>query len=560
MRDFEYMNTTCVKKGRNMRALQLLLLMFIFIPSVVYGGVNLKNGNFYTTYTDIILPGGGMDLEIVRTYNSKATRKGWFGFGWGSDYETYLVVAADGSVTIHENGSGARTRFVPKSKINPEKAADKIIATIRKKSALSDTVVKTLRKKLINDSNLRLAYTKKYKISTNLASGTVLFSNTRGLQQVVVTKKGYQRKYNDGKVEFFNNKGEMFKIKNKNGYAVNLNYEKGQLKSIKDSAAKQLFFDWFQDGKVKHISSAGGKKTSYKYRGDDLVESKDIAKNLFAYTYDSNHNMTSIGYSDKTKLKISYLPKTLFVNKVVSRDGESTKYDYGSNSKNPDNHYWTTVTKTVAGSKEKSINKYEYEIKTKPDGSKYTYRIATTVNSLKTETIYSECCSLPLKITRGNHTTTFEYNAKGLLTKKASTKGDIVELEYHKEFNKITKVVNNKGWTKFAYDKKGNLTRATNNKGKSVALFYDIKGRIQKMFDKDSKSNKTRILSFEYNALGKPVEIKMKGIGKINVAYDNYGEIKKVKSDQGHKMALQVTQAFQSLLAIVKPAGVNLNM
>jgi hypothetical protein len=80
------------------------------------------------------------------------------------------------------------------------------------------------------------------------------------------------------------------------------------------------------------------------------------------------------------------------------------------------------------------------------------------------------------------------------------------------------------------------------------------------MFDKNKKSKKTRILSFEYNALGKPVEIKMKGIGKINVAYDNYGEIKKVKSDQGHKMALQVTQAFQSLLAIVKPAGVNLNM
>lgn len=543
-----------------MRAIQLLLLLLVLAPSVVYGGVNLKNGNFYTTYTDIIMPGGGMDLEIVRTYNSKAIKKGWFGFGWGSDYETFLVVAADGSVTIHENGSGARTRFVPKSKIDPAKAADKIITAIRKKSALSDGVVDGLRKKLMGDANLRLAYTKKYKIGADLASGTILYSNTRGLQQVVVEKTGYKRKYNDGKVEYFNKKGEMVKIKNKNGYVVNLNYNKGKLVSIKDSMAKQLFFEWYQDGKVKHISSAGDKKTFYKYREDDLVESKDIAGNVFTYSYDSNHNMTSIGYSDKTKLKVSYYPKTLFVKEVVARDGEVTKYDYGSNPKNPNNHYWTTVTKTIPGSKEKNVNKYEYEIKAKPDGAKYTYRIATTINGLKTETIYSECCSLPLKITRGNHTTTFEYNAKGLLTKKASSKGDIIELEYHKKFNKITKVVNNKGWTKFSYDKKGNLTRATNSKGKSVALFYDIKGRIQKMFDKNKKSNKTRILSFQYNALGKPVEIKMKGIGKINVAYDNYGEIKKVKSDQGHKMALQVTQAFQSLLAIVKPAGVNLNM
>lgn len=80
------------------------------------------------------------------------------------------------------------------------------------------------------------------------------------------------------------------------------------------------------------------------------------------------------------------------------------------------------------------------------------------------------------------------------------------------------------------------------------------------MFDKDVKTGKKRILSFKYNALGKPVEIEMKNVGKINVAYDNYGEIKKVESKQGHKMALQVTQAFQSLLSIVKPAGVNLNM
>ena len=52
----------------------------------------------------------------------------------------------------------------------------------------------------------------------------------------------------------------------------------------------------------------------------------------------------------------------------------------------------------------------------------------------------------------------------------------------------------------------------------------------------------------------------MEKVGKIHVAYDNYGEIKKVESKAGHKMALQVTQAFQSLLSIVKPAGVNLSL
>ena len=80
------------------------------------------------------------------------------------------------------------------------------------------------------------------------------------------------------------------------------------------------------------------------------------------------------------------------------------------------------------------------------------------------------------------------------------------------------------------------------------------------MHDYNKKTKKKRSLSFVYNAQGKPVEIKMDKVGKINVQYDNYGEIKKVESKAGHKMALQVTQAFQSLLAIVKPAGVNLNL
>ena len=513
-----------------MRALKLVLLLLL-IPTMAMAGVNLKNGNFYISYTDIIVPGGGMELEITRTNNSKSTEKGWFGFGWGSDYETYVTVSADGSVIVHENGSGALTRFTPKTAVDAKSAAARIVSAIRKKSSISEKVANDLTAKLSNDAELRQAYARKYKVTAEIADGTELYSNNRGIQKIVKTKHGFKRSYNDGKIEEFNKEGKLVRISNKNGYEVKLAYEKGSLKSIKDSAANQLFFEWYPDGKVKHISSAGDKKTHYKYRGDDLVESKDIEGNVFKYGYDANHNMTSVTYSDNSKMTVAYTPKTQFVEEVKMRNGESTKYIYGSNPKNPDFHYWTTVAKTSPSGK-KSENKYEYEIKTRPDGSQYTYRIATTVNGMKTETIYSECCSLPLKITRGDNSTTFEYNEKGLLTKKASTKGEMIQLEYHPKFNKITKVVNNKGTTSFVYDKKANLIKANSSTGKAVALSYDSKGRIQKMFDKDKKTGKKRILSFKYNALGKPVEIEMKNVGKINVAYDNYGEIKKVESKQ----------------------------
>ena len=50
----------------------------------------------------------------------------------------------------------------------------------------------------------------------------------------------------------------------------------------------------------------------------------------------------------------------------------------------------------------------------------------------------------------------------------------------------------------------------------------------------------------------------MSNVGKINVTYDNYGNIERVKSSAGPQIAAQVTSAFQSLLGIIRPAGVTL--
>lgn len=541
--------------------MKLLRVLFILclLPLTAFAGVNLKNGNFYISYTDIIVPGGGNDLEITRTYNSRAIEKGWFGYGWGTPFETFLTVAPDGSVTIHENGSGALTRFTTEAPVDAAGAAQKIVDAMRKRTSISDQVASNLVQRLTNDADLRLGYARRFGVTTELAEGTKLYSNTRGIQNLTKTKEGYVREFNDGKKEFFNSNGKLARITDKNGYTVDLEYRDNSLVSIKDSQAKQLFFEWYSDGKVKHIWSAGDKKTEYKYQGDNLIESTDIAGTIFKYAYDANHNMTQISYMDGTTMQIKYEPRTSFVSELVARNGEVTRYSYQSNPENPDMHYWTNVTKVVPGG-QPITNKYEYEMRRRPDGSEYTYRIATEINGVKTETTYSECCSLPLRIVRGSEITTFEYNDKGLLTKKASNRGELVELKYHPEFNKIVQVKNNQGTTDFEYDNRGNLSKANNSDGQSVLLIYDRQGRITRMIDHNRNTNERRTLNFRYNALGKPVEISMDRVGKINVAYDNYGEILRVESDAGHKMALQVTQAFQSLLSIVKPAGVNLNL
>jgi YD repeat-containing protein len=546
-----------------MRVLNLTItILCVLLAQSAFAGVNLKNGNFYISYTDIVVPGGGQKLEITRTYNSKATDVGWFGFGWGSDFETKLEVSADGSVVVHENGAGGKTRFTPKTSVDATAAAKSIIKAMKDKgSEMSGKAEEALLKRLVSNAEYRHAYALNFKVKSKLASGTILYSNQRGMQQVQVKKDGYKRIFSDGRFEKFDKGGKLVEIKHKNGYKIKLVYKKGKdgrLKTIKDSMAKQLYFEWYASGRVKSIWSAGDRKTLYKYKDKDLVFAKDIAGNVYGHSYQKNHYMNGIIYADKSFMKINYDPKTFFVTKVKDRNSEKTAYEYKSNPKKPDYHYWTLVSKKGFNGK-KVTNKYEYEIKSKPDGSQYTYRIFTKINTITTETIYSECCSLPLKIARGKHVTTFDYNGDGLLTKKTSTRGDFVNIEYDKKLKKISKVVNNRGNTSFKYDRKGNLIKAWNKK-RGVLLVYNRQGKITKMIDSNVKKKTKKTLAFKYNSLGKPVEIAILKVGKINVSYDNYGEIKKVHSKSGHRMALQVTQAFQNLLSIVKPAGVNLNM
>ena len=545
-----------------MRLNKIGLVVFLLTSAFfAEAGVNLKNGNFYVGYTDIVVPGKGETLQLSRTYNSKSPEDGWYGIGWGSPFETFLKVSADGSAVIHENGAGARTRFTPKKAINPKDSAMKIVEAIRKSRTLTDKVAEEMVEKLSKNEEYRHAYARRYQVSMQLAKDTVLYSNTRGMQELKVVKDGYVRSFTDGKSHKFNKKGQLVEMKFKTGNKFVLSYDKktGKLKSVKDNYAKQLFFEWYSDGKIKAAWSKAGKKVKYVFDEGDLVESSDVAGNTYKFSYDSNHNMTSVSYKDGSKMSMEFDKKTQFVSKVTDRNGEWTSYKYESNPKKPEKHYWTLVTKS-SGKAKPITNRYEYEIKTRPDGSHYTYRILTEISSIRTETIYSECCSLPLKISRGKRVTNFEYTKDGFMKSKTSNDGKYVKIAYDQKYKKISRVENNDGWTTFKYDKRGNLSTAKNNRGNQVLLIYDSKQRISKMVERNPKSKKKRTLAFKYNSLGKPVEISMNKVGKINVKYDNFGEIKKVESKSGHRMALQVTQAFQNLLSIVKPAGVNLNM
>jgi YD repeat-containing protein len=552
--------------------LLVAVLAFVGVLGSAQANVSIRNGNFFIGYTDVLYP-GGYEPKIERVYNSKSPYNGIFGWGWGSDYEVYMTVEADGSVLVSEAGGGAQNRFSPPTFDSKElDSAVNLISSVAQKAGAigAASQLESYKKQLRTNAEFRNEEWSKWRAqgkiqARKLPLGVKLVSNRFAFQWITVTATGYVRSTDTGKVENFDPNGRLLKVQDKNGNFIVLTYNRdGKVDKIQDNLNRKMYLSYNNLGKVEKIQAENNKTAEYKYT--DLGEmnwSKDTDGNIYTYKFssDKRHNLTEIGYSDKTSLQVTYYGRDKFENvkSVKDRDGSVTEYNYDKvagekNSLKVGVNLKSTEGRTI------SASAYEYVFRTKANGEEWTYRMMSTLDGLRTETTYNECCGLPIFIKRGSDETTFAYDTKGRVTKK-TTPNEVTELAYDQKVGKVNRVVkyqkaNKKrvDWSTFQYDPRGNLLLAKNSARAEVHLFYDNLGRIKTMMDQGRKQ-----INFKYNENSKPVEITDPKMGSINVSYTNSGEVKKVDSTGGRKIALAVTSAFQNLLEIIRPAGVTLS-
>lgn len=576
------------------------------LPRSVEAMVAIANGNYFIGFTDLEheAPLNSFQLKIQRTNNSRSQFDGLFGYGWGSDYEAFLIPSADGSVVIQESGGGDKTRFSPKefSKAELEKQVDRLVEAYGKKNRATGTVLKQKRDLWISDAGERDEEARTLGIFPELPLGTKLYSTQRGDKQTVsVIKGGYVREYGDGKQELFNVKSD---VQDKGVSANSIRVLKGvykvsrlvdpvrkaqvfyeydnksRLTSVTDKKSQTVRVKYGENGKISEVSDSKNNKATYEYcdapsgynsakkcgKGD-LVRSRDTSGSVYTYQYDNIHNLIRIGYPrdgkpDQEFEEIAYWPMSGEaqggVKTVKNQNGSVSEYKYWRDPKEIDSHYKTEVKTTYASGKA-STSSYEYNEKRRADGSRYRYKLVATTDGEKTETIYNECCGQPLQIVNSSGTTKFEYYAGTGLPKERDNSTENIQWEYHPKFHgKITKVTVSDKQAKslksseFQYEEKnGQLVKARTSDGKGIVLTYDGQGRIAQMIDQDKRK-----IVFKYATNSKPTEILQEGVGSIQVTYDRGGNIKDVKSKGGRQIAVSVAAAFQNLLEIIKPAGI----
>ncbi len=553
---------------------KLLLLASFLMGFQTLAGVNLKNGNFFISYTFIEATGKGKALDFTATYNSKSTDSGYLGDGWGTPMETKVRANADQSVMIKENGAGGWTLFYDKAGPNRQAAigsAKKLVrAMMKKNKSLRKQQAKDLFKKLVLDQEYRQRVYDDLGLQVEVADGKVFYSSLRGPQTLKKISSGWLREFGNGDKEYFNQAGHLVKMQRKFGHTITYERNKNNqiVKSV-DSFGKQVSFTWTPENYIQTLkTNEKGKLVKFDYKGSQLVRVADELNNVYTFDYDSSSNLKKIGYVDpalkgkkkKSFMEISYYSNNFRTKSVKDRDGDVTKYSYKFDKKNPDMNYTTEVTKKNYLGKWVT-NVYKYELKRRADGSQYTALIDTKINNIRSISYYLPN-TLPEKIVRGERTTQFTYDKKDRLTRKVSSyKGkeiSKVELAYDSKAGKVSKVVTDGNWIKYKYSDDGTVKSITNKKGDAYFLGFQ-QGKIQRLIAKKNKQAKKEF-TIDYNAYEKAKTIAMKGKGKLVFDYKADGTVDLKSTSKNKTLAAEFWTTYGDLEANLVPSGVDLRL
>lgn len=146
-------------------------------------------------------------------------------------------------------------------------------------------------------------------------------------------------------------------------------------------------------------------------------------------------------------------------------------------------------------------------------------------------------------------------DGQGRIARRIDAAGNVTEMIHHPRTGKLILVLDQRLGTAlvYHYDDDGKLISARDASGRLFNFDYGRTTTIQRLVETGGEGAPRRTLAFKYGAYGKPVEIRLLGVGKIDVEYDRHGEISRVGSSKGAELTLQIMEVFRYFLAVVRP-------
>ena len=530
-------------------------------PVDLYSGAHVIKNTVMTLF-------GGQGLKLIAHYNSTQLTSGVLGAGWYHNYEKHVEVACDearvysspSSYSVYEKDSSDSSKFHCKNVLkagyvltvdcsqqypyvidcNKERTeyynAEGLLAKIVDHQGFETQIAYTDACITIKDS----VTGKQMHLEKNASGHVTRVYDDTGRQAAFTYGGGYLTSIQDvngNSLTFtYNEEGQVLSGTDGKGirYFENTYDESGRVVMQKDGVNGSLKTIFEYNGDKRIITDRNGNTSTRRYDCDGLlidftdengntisyaydehnnvVCEKDGAGNYVGKTYngmnkptsitDKNGNTTSLTYDDAGNVTMICYPDV---------DGAVCEETFRFNARNQIvEHTDLRGTTTV----------YTYDANGMPKSKKIG-------NNPAEQYTYENGLLKSVTDPRGN-TTTFTYNARGLLTARTDADGKT---------------------TSYTYNASGDLIQTTDAGGKTVTTVYDC--NHQKTSVTDANGNTTE---YSYNGNMKNTVVTMPNKGTVQYEYD--GEDRPIKiTDQANNVTVMQYDKGGRLITKRHPDG-----
>lgn len=474
-----------------------------------------KIGNFSLSFKDLSIPLPGLNLEVLRTYNSQDKLKGDFGFGWKLDMKT-IVLTENGNQgddwTITRSG-GPFTAW----QIKPNRPHTVSVRVPGLRDQVFD-VTPAFDHPVWSPVMGKVTYTPRKGVVSRLEAldGGVFKRNASDLLAPdgldYYDPSRYQLTMQDGtRLVLDQARQGVVEITDPNGNHVTLSPA-----GVTHSTGEEIRFNRDSQGRISSIVDGERRTVAYAFDGHgNLASSSDPMGHVTQYKYAPNHYLTDIvdplgvrasrtEYDDAGKMVRQITPAgdtVLLTHDLIGRQ--------------------ETVEDAEGG-----ITQFSYDeqgnvtSKTDATGATWNYAYDSAGNLLQTTFPHGG-------------TTISEYDASGNEIRHVDELGAVTV----RTFNDLGKVLSETDplgrITRHEYDARGNLTRTIGPDGK-----------VQSENTFDGQGN----LVSEKDALGRTTQHEYTADGQRSTTTDALGRIVRMRHDSHGNLVEEIDAAGQSTL------------
>jgi RHS repeat-associated protein len=468
--------------------------------------VNTYTGSLFYQRSDLRIPGRGLSLDVMFSYNSVARYKDWgYGRGWTFSYN--MAYYPDSASIVIQQMDGRKNRYF-------EKAGGGYIRP------------------------------------------TGVFDS---LEQYQPGK--FRLLMNDGTIYFFDNAAhkKLTKIQDRNNNAVTLAYTDTLLTQMTDPSGRHLQFTW-TNGRMTRLTDPNvspARQVIYEYDTQgNPIKVTDPLGNFMEYKYDDEYKLIAVINQNGIPVNIEYNSLTAVRRLVSCVSTKTISYNYDLRR--------TYMVETVGGNEQITTYEYDqqgrllrqfgnccgYDVKfeydannnvtkrTDANGNATTYTYDAKGNVLKEIDpngnaeiyTYEPNFNLLQSVTdRNGNTTAHTFDAKGNLTQRSKPLGITESFTYDAFGNPLTFSDGRGNVTTYTYDVHGNLLTIRDPENGVTTLGYDGVGNNISIADPNNHTT-----TLEYDRLNREKKITNALGNAIEYTYDPVGNQTSFKDQNGH--------------------------